>query len=918
MRVLRRGLLLLSLAVLTCTAASADKVGCYVSTGDNDWLWTSPPVSSKAAIEAVFESLHKVFGVDRMYWRGTHAEWAVDNFIARPENFMGHGFWEWEHFQIKENGQTDNAVRAARRRGMEIWGMNPLFDHGAHARVDSAKLGTPAPIEHKLRAQKPQVAPADRHGLRRQAGPMELAYPEVRRELIREYVELLNRRGYDGLMFYTYVEHFALRFEDEYGYSKPIVDEFKRRYGQDIGKEKFDKHAWYRLRGEYVTQYLREMHDAFSRHGKKLGVAIDPQDTHMPAPWLCVRDVRPAGRIHMDWERWVREGIVDEIMVYCNGPLEKTLNDAVAVTKGTPCTVSTIHSAPWPARHAHLGRAGVRRVMCGNYGYIEWGYKEEQPPSALKSDDFLKRLRVLRLAAEEKLELPLPKIIAATRDPNVLVRRQAIRTLVALEAREAMPAIEAALDDDETGVRCIAASSLAKLNSADSVAKIFTALRKRTSFQFENAATSGLANMPAERTADILKGCRDTNPTVRRVTVYALGRGLRREEAVPHLIEAMNDPVPYVRFCAANALARFPHRREAADSLLGHLDDGHPSVRNRAALALTPFFRSHSRWVSARQRAAVQALTKRFAEFGRGSRHADADWSFRPVGNALLSLGPRGRDALQRFMDQRDDKQLADFAWRILHVPQTGWRYVTCTEAEAAKGYALHPVLSGWREAEPVPPQPEPERMPYLQQSFDALKPYTTGKVGDYLHEQGQWRTLGDAPPTPLIQSKVKRGPSGNALRLTRGPRGAKHAVEGLRVDYRLTTERAIVDLWVYRATRDAAFCASWKDSGTGHIHVGMYVAPDGKISVIEKDRAWGKTEAQMPHGSWQRVRFDVDGRRLRYSAYTGDSRLTLIRAGIPIPPSQRYNILTLSPQAPEGGIIYVDDVSVTVPSPGG
>jgi len=905
-------LFLLAVLAILPAVVRAEKIGCYVSTGDNDWLWTSPPVNSEASIEALFETLHKVYGVDRVYWRGAHAEWALDHFVARPESFLLHAFWEWERFQIKQNNQTDIAIRAARRRGMEMWGVNPLFDHGAHARSDSAKMGLPAQIEHKLRVARPEVAPVDRYGLRRQAGPMEFAYPEVRERLIREYVELLDRRGYDGMMFYTYVEHFALRFEDEFGFNQPIVDEFKRRYGQDIRTEPFDKHAWYRLRGEYVTLFLREMHEAFRQRGKKLGVAIDPQDSHMPAPWLCVRDVHPTGRIHMDWERWVREGIVDEIMVWCNGSLEKALNDVIAVTRDTPCTVSTIHTVPWPNQHEHFGRAGVRRVMVGSSDYLEWGCKEDQPAVALDSDDFLKRLRVLRMAAEKKLDVPLPRIVAATRDPNVIVRRQALRTLLELDAQEALAAIEAALDDPETGVRCTAASALAKVNGRESVAKLFAALAKRTSFQFESAAASGLANMPADRTEDILKGLVDPSLPVRRVTAYALGRGTRRDEAVPHLIKAAIDADAYVRFCAANALARFSYRREVADCLLALLADEHPSVSNRAALGLQSCFQSHSRWVSGRQLAAIQMLTKRFTEVCQEG----GGWSFRPVGNSLLALGPRGRDALQGFMDQREDKRLADRAWRILHVSQSGWTYVTCTEAEAAKGYRQHPVVSGWGSVERTPAPPEPVRMPYLAQNFDTLEPYATGRIGDYLHDQGQLRNLDDAPPAPVIQAKVKRGDEGNALRLTRGPAGARHNVEYLRADYRLTTEHALVDFWVYRATPDAAFAASWKDSGSGAFHIGISVMPDGRIAVIEKDRTWARTDAKMPAASWQRVRFDIDGERLRYSVHVGGETLELVRADIPLPADQTYNILTLSPQAPEGGIVYLDDVLVTVPNP--
>ncbi len=908
----RLPILALALILSALPLALAAPVGCYVSTGDSDWLWTSPPVNSPASIEALFDVLQKVYGVDRMYWRAAACELVVDDYDSRPANFRGHGFWEWERHLIKGVGQAGLGVAAAHRRGMTIWGWCSMFDSGAQAHVDSAKVGMPAPIEDRLRIAHPEYVPIDRAGIRRQAGPMEFAYPQVRREWVKRYVDLVKRRGYDGLCFYTYVEHNSIRFEDEFGYNAPIVAEFKRRYGQDITRERFDKHAWYRLRGEYVTQFLRELRAALKPLGTKLGVAIDPQESHYPAPWLCQRDTINTGRIYLDWERWVREGLVDEIMVYCNGSLEAALNDAVAVTQGTRCKVSALHSAPFPARHRHFDDAGVRRVMVGSYDWIEWGYKEEQPASAIDSGDFLKRLRVLRQVVEKKTTLPLDRIVKATRDPNVLVRRQAIRTLEALDAKDAIPAIEAALGDSETGVRCTAVAALSKLNRDGTVARIFAALRARPEFQFQEAASSSLANMPAERTAEIAAGCTDKNATVRRVATWVLGRGRRRDDAVPHLIKAMDDPVAYVRYSAANGLARYFFKPGVKARLLAHFDDPHPSVRSRIALAFKSCFQSHSRWVGADQLRATRALAAAFAKCPQSSD----SWTFRPIGYALASMGPRGEEALRGFMDQRRDKTLADMAWRILYVPQTGWRYQLCTEAEARQGYLKHPVLSGWKPVQKPARAPEPARMPYLAQNFDAIAPYSKGKVGDLLHHGGQLRTLGDAHPLPVVEDQIKHGDQGHALRLRRGKPGSPHAIEILRADYRLTTQHAIIEWWFMNAHARSAFAATWKDSGSGHWYIGVSIPPDGRVGYVTDDRKWTYSTVRLPHGKWQRVRLDVDGAKCRYSIFAGGEKLTLVRKDIPFPAGQTYNILTISAQGAEGTDTYIDDVLVSVPNP--
>jgi len=69
--------------------ASVTRRGCYISTGDNDWLWDSPPTQSPADVKALFTALHGVFGCDRVYWRGFQSELIVDHFQVRPENFTG-------------------------------------------------------------------------------------------------------------------------------------------------------------------------------------------------------------------------------------------------------------------------------------------------------------------------------------------------------------------------------------------------------------------------------------------------------------------------------------------------------------------------------------------------------------------------------------------------------------------------------------------------------------------------------------------------------------------------------------------------------------------------------------------------------------------------------------------------------------
>ncbi|HJN15954.1 MAG TPA: family 10 glycosylhydrolase, partial [Armatimonadota bacterium] len=435
--------LLALIQVPTANAAEKPLVGFYISTGDNDWLWQSPPVSSEASIRATFEASRRIFGVDRIYWRGFQSELLLGHFEVRPENFTGSGFWEWERHLLDEVGTSRMAVDIAREQGLEIWGMTGFFEHGASPATDAAKGYGPSVIEDRLRIEHPEWIPVDRRGIRRQAGPLELAYPAARKAQVKRYVKLLTEGGYDGVMFYNYVENFAIRFEDEFGFNEPIVREYKRRYGRDIRTEEFDHNAWYRLRGEYVTQFVRELSEGLHAAGKKFGITIDPQESHLPQPWLASRETINSGKVYLDWERWVREGLLDELQVYLNGDKEAAINNAIAICGEVDCPVSVVQGWSFADKHQHFYDAGVRCIGVGNSLEIEQGLKEPQTLAALDSDDPLAKLGLIHQSGEGDVELTLAQLTRLARDEDVLVRRQALVALGKTGVAEAVAEIEA-------------------------------------------------------------------------------------------------------------------------------------------------------------------------------------------------------------------------------------------------------------------------------------------------------------------------------------------------------------------------------------------------------------------------------------------------------------------------------------------
>jgi len=142
-----------------------------------------------------------------------------------------------------------------------------------------------------------------------------------------------------------------------------------------------------------------------------------------------------------------------------------------------------------------------------------------------------------------------------------MVRRVAVVTLggIGPRAKEAIPALIAALKDDDPGVRQTAAGAL-----------------------------GGIGPEAKEAIPALIAALKDGDPGVRRTAAEALeGIGPAAKEAIPALIAALKDGDPWVRRTAAEALGAIgPAAKEAIPALITALKDDDPWVRRMAAVAL--------------------------------------------------------------------------------------------------------------------------------------------------------------------------------------------------------------------------------------------------------------------------------------------------------------------------------------------
>jgi len=683
----------------------------YFTVGDyQDLLYT--PLDSKASIEASFEVMHKLYDVKRVFWRGGQDEIWGNQFVIRDQSRRYVRLWDWwmdQQYRVLNSNKI--AVKAGHDRGMEVWIAYGLFDNGSPADVGFG--GFPYAAEDKIRIEHPEWAPVNKYGTWKQGGPIEFAYPGARKAMVDYFTKFLVDGNYDGIAFLTYVENYSMRYEDEFGYSQPIVDEFKKRHGVDIRTQEFDRDAWAKLRGEYLTMFMRELHAALSKHSKKIAISPDGLKPNLPCIWNVAPNVRTVGRLWMDIETWVKEGIIDELSLYYPNT-DQSLAAVGEICKGTKVKVSA-WGRTGEAMPPNIGRV----ITIGNEleSGFPWDHRIEfpdenvpaQPAEAFKSEDVYARRKIVTAIAKGKQKANAADVIPLLKDKDIYVRRGALRALATLKDSAAIPAVKDALNDSENGVRWLAAVVLGQLGAPDCVRLIFDAVAKDNSTYHYNFVAMPAVLQDLKKTGKLSAG--DTqiligstshdNVKVRETSWYCIKllalNGPDVEKAVLRTLR--EDPNPYSRELALGAVYNLTPAPQVISAVTDAIkNDKDEVVQDRACMALASLTRSAG-GIKEMQDQAITDLVAFFRQFGTGCQRKDKDWGWRESGNALRLLGEPGEAALVQLMADKD-QQLADLAWRVLHLRQED-RFLLISEEEDRVAHSKHPFL----KFDPTPAQ---------------------------------------------------------------------------------------------------------------------------------------------------------------------------------------------------------------------
>lgn len=262
-------------------------------------------------------------GHQGIYWRVDEAM-LPDRFMTRWNTKVSPGV----NYLLERVDQELHAfpvlktlLAAAEREQLEVWAWYPtIYSNGAPPTGPGFTQSWL--YENKFATDHPEILSVDRAG-NKHFMIWEYAYPEARKAKVSEFVQFARDYGFKRFVACLRTEAAQMqpapKHADQFGFNTPVVEEMKKRYGVDIltdsrfdySDPQFDVRdplveAWRKLRGEYLTEFYRELRAALNEVDPEIQIAVQiPGDR----AGTCL------GNWHLDWRTWVDEGLVNELVV---------------------------------------------------------------------------------------------------------------------------------------------------------------------------------------------------------------------------------------------------------------------------------------------------------------------------------------------------------------------------------------------------------------------------------------------------------------------------------------------------------------------------------------------------------------------------------------------------------------------------
>lgn len=639
-------------------------VYAYNSAGDSQYHRQWLPVDSPATVRSFVSRLAESHGVSRLYWRGEQNRTILRNAMIRPESLQFGEYWlKWQRQLADKDKINEAAVETAHRYGMKIYSQEGWLDLGGSGAAGFSTL--PYPFEYKLRIQHPEWLPVDRFGLRRQDGPIEFCYPGARKELVKMLATSVKNGGYDGLLLYSYFENFGTRYQDEFGYNQPIVDEYKRRYGVDIRSQEFDRAKWADLRGEYATQFLRELKKALG--GIKLSVALSAKNPNTMQEFP-LNDGRVNSSMTMDWRTWIRTGAIDEIAVM-GGSVEQGRQFANQLVDAGCRSVTMFVENVDSSVYDDLRQRGV--VMTAWSAPVRSQFVEKYTLDRVTEDDIFSRdwKRRAQAAYEYGRQISVSRLSALVRDEEPYVRREALNQIELRKDASFESDVRAALNDPEESVRVAAVAALGMTGRADTAQTILNSISDSSQFMFKEAAVEALRRIGRPAWPAVRDALNSKSAAKREVAVRVGARIGGNEARAIYLDLGGNDPSAVVRTYAIEELG-IEFSPEYLKNWVDALNGKSGIVR---AAAVRAFRRAQPVMPREYREWALDTLE---AQFRDCIKREEGEWLWRLIGTSLASYGPDGEVRLAKLMEETN-AETAKRAFQVRHLGQKEEGYVS-------------------------------------------------------------------------------------------------------------------------------------------------------------------------------------------------------------------------------------------------
>jgi len=181
--------------------------------------------------------------------------------------------------------------------------------------------------------------------------------------------------GADGVDLRLLCHHNGCSEWLRYAFAEPVRAEFRRRYGREVEPVEEDYEKVRRIRGEFLTGFLREARRITSARGRKLAVHFEARAEVPP-------HLDTAMQIHWDWETWLNEGIMDELTLKYWSPESVFIHENVlplARRKDIPVYVENqVIDVRSDARGVEKAERIIREAWNAGYAgsvfYEAWGF----------------------------------------------------------------------------------------------------------------------------------------------------------------------------------------------------------------------------------------------------------------------------------------------------------------------------------------------------------------------------------------------------------------------------------------------------------------------------------------------------------------------------------------------------------------